>query len=65
MKGIDVASIQLEVNKSFNGDPMKLYHYLFEGNPLTFNLLETKPRFKMNKNRTVSNVMNFTRKIQF
>ena len=65
MKGIDLASIQLQVDRLFDGDPMKLYQHLYDGKSLTFNLLETKPRFKMNKDRTVSNVMNFTRKIQF
>ena len=40
-KGIPEASIQLVVKRSFEGNPMKLYEHLFEGNEVTFYSLET------------------------
>ena len=41
LKGIQLASIQLEIAQCFEGDPMKLYEYLFGCGSITFDLLET------------------------
>ena len=65
MKGIDLKNIDLVTKRDFDGDPMKLYEYLAEGNMVQFDLLETKPRFKMNKNLTVENVKSFLRTVSF
>ena len=65
MKGVDLKCIQLKAKKQFKGDIMKLYNHLYEGNGLKFDLTETKARFKMNNNRTVSNVKEFTRCVRF
>ena len=40
LKSIPTARIELEINKSFDGDPMKLYKYLFEGNEVVFDCLK-------------------------
>ena len=65
MKGVDLKCIQLKAKKQFNGDIMNLYKHLYEGHGLKFDLTETKARFKMNKNRTVSNITDFTRRVKF
>lgn len=65
MKGVDLKCIQLKAKKQFNDDIMNLYKHLYEGHGLKFDLTETKARFKMNKNRTVSNITDFTRRVKF
>ena len=40
LEGIPLASIQLEINKNFNGDAMSLYKRLFEGGSVAFDLLK-------------------------
>ena len=65
MKGVDLNCVRMTSNSSFNNNMMNLYDHLFEGKSITFNLLDTKPRFKMNKERTVSNVAKFKRCIKF
>ena len=63
-KGLTQNSISAVYNKHYNGDPMKLYEDLYNGNEVTFDLTEGQPCFKMNKNLTVSTLMEFRRKIK-
>ena len=65
MKGVDLKCIELKTNNQFKGDIMELYKHLFEGHSLKFDLTETKARFKMNKDRTVMNIDNFSRCVSF
>ena len=65
MKGVDSGSVNLLVNTMFDGDPLLLYESLYNNKSVVFDLMSCKPRFKMNKNRTVSNVSKFVRTIKF
>ena len=64
MKGIPQNAIKNKANKQFNGDLMALYKHLYDGHTLKFDLTESKPCFKMNKDRTVSNIKSFTRTVK-
>ena len=64
MKGVDLKCVDYVSNEQFNGDIITLYKYLFD-HSLTFDLTKTKPRFKMDKNFTVSTINNFSRTLSF
>ena len=65
MKGVTGACIELEAERQFNGDVLKLYEELAKNKIITFDLTDVAPKFKNNKNRTVCNLHNFKRKIKF
>ena len=65
MKGVTGSCIELEANKQFNGDIMKLYQHLAKNKSMKFNLTDVKAKFKNNKNRTVCNLNKFERTIKF
>ena len=65
MKGVDLKCIKLMSERRFKNDIMNLYKQLFEGHSIKFDLTETKARFKMNKDRTVNNINNFSRRVSF
>lgn len=65
MKGVDLKCVNLVAKDQFDNKVIDLYNYLFEGNSIEFDLLATKPRFEMCKNRSVQNVPEFKRTIEF
>jgi len=65
MKGVDLKCIELMTERRFKNDIMALYKHLYDGHSLKFDLTETKPRFKMNKDRTVNNINDFSRCVSF
>ena len=66
MKGVDLKCVELVSQQQFGGELMDLYRYLLDPtHALTFDLTKTKPRFKMDKNFTVSTITNFSRTLTF
>lgn len=74
LKGVPNACIWRKVNDCYDGNPMKLYKDLYNGNKVTFDLLKgwnkddgnySKPAFTHHKSFVISNSTNFTREIQF
>ena len=63
-KGLTQNSIKDAANKRFNGDLMKLYKSMYEGNVETFDLTAGQPCFIMNKDMTVMTNKHFDRAIQ-
>ena len=63
-KGLTQNSIKYKFNEEFQGDVMKLYETLFNGNSITFDLTKGQPCFEMNKNMTVSTRKKFERCIK-
>jgi len=64
MKGIPNYCIE-NLCKNYDMTYEKLYKRLYDGFPCVFDLTETKNKFKINENNTVSNVYEFTRLIKF
>ncbi len=64
-KGVSLDTIDKLANEIYNGDKFKLYDDLFNEKKINFDLLTTKPRFKNNKNRQISNCLKFTRTLSF
>ncbi len=60
-KGLTLKSIHHLAETQFDGDLLKLYRYMYLGNPLTFDLTVGKVRMQMNKNMTVETKKSFTR----
>ena len=54
LKGIPIASIELVIDKKFDGDALELYMYLFEWNNIEFDLLGTSVRFSLQPGSIVS-----------
>lgn len=48
LKGIPSSTVDYEVNKKYNGDPMKLYEDLYNGKKVAFDLLEGGRRCRFN-----------------
>ncbi|CAL6002899.1 DNA_polymerase [Hexamita inflata] len=46
MKGVSEGAISVEAENNFKGDFIKLYEYLFNQNPIKFDLCATKPIFE-------------------
>ena len=65
MKGVSLNTVAKVANNAYENDMFKLYHDLFDGKKIDFNLLSTAPRFKYTKARTVVNCDKFTRGISF
>ena len=49
----------------YSGNIFELYHDMYNGKKINFNLLSTGPRFKNTKNRTVISCNKFERGISF
>ncbi len=64
-KGVSLDTIDKYANDNLNGDKYEVYNKLFNEEKLTFDLLTTKPRFKNNKNRQISNCSKFSRALSF
>ena len=60
-KGLTQNSIKHACKTKFNGDFMKLYKYMYEGNEQIFDLTQGQPCFSMNSDFTVSTVKKFLR----
>ncbi len=63
-KGLTLNSIKYLADEEFDGDIMKLYKFLFEGNTLTFDLTSGQPCFKFQKNMTITTLNEFKRRIK-
>jgi hypothetical protein len=50
LKGIPSEVVRRHAQKHFGGDIMALYDYLYEGNPITFNMLDGSLCFRKKKN---------------
>ena len=64
MKGVPLDCIKLYAEKH-NMSLFDVYNELLHDKSITFDLLTTKARFTNNKNRTISNVKDFTRTNKF
>ncbi|WP_334089831.1 DNA polymerase, partial [Helicobacter typhlonius] len=62
-KGLTQKSINYAA-KSFDGDVMKLYKHIYDGNTQMFDLTKGQPCFSLNANMTVSTLHKFERKIK-
>ena len=66
MKGIPAKSLWHKIDTEYGGNPMKLYDYLYEGNPVTFDLTAGgNCCFKIHKNHEVSTITKCTRTVHF
>ena len=63
-KGIPDYSRYNLAQKQYNDSIWDLYLDLFNGNQVTFDLLDGHPQFKMNKNMTIQNHLKFTRTLK-
>ena len=64
MKGVSLDCIELYANEH-NMTLLDVYNKLLNNESITVDLLSTKVRFKSNKNRTVTSVKEFKRKVNF
>jgi len=65
MKGIPTKCLNKVIEKDFEGDPMKLYKYLYDGNVQNFNLLEGTVCFEAMKNYEIETRTEFHRTVHF
>lgn len=63
-KGLTMNSIKYLANEKFEGDYMKLYKSLYDGESQTFDLTKGQPCFKFEKNMTIKTLNEFKRKIK-
>ena len=63
-KGVTLKSILYLAEEQFEGDVMKLYEALYNGETKTFDLTKGQPCFQLNKNMTVTTLNEFKRKIK-
>ena len=64
MKGVSLDCIELYANEH-NMTLIEVYNKLLHNESITFDLLSTQPRFKYNKNRTMTSAKEFKRKVRF
>ena len=64
MKGVSLDCIELYANEH-NMSLIEVYDKLLHNESITFDLLSTQPRFKYNKNRTMTSAKEFKRKVSF
>ena len=64
MKGVTLECIKLYAEEH-NMSLFDVYDKLLANESITFDLLTVKARFTTNKNRTISNVKEFKRKVKF
>ena len=65
MKGVSTSSIKYLGDTEYDGDYMKMFQSLYEGDTLEFNLLACAPSFEMCKNMNIISKTKFDRKISF
>ena len=63
MKGVNLDCVKLYAEEH-NLTVFDVYNKLFNGEEITFDLLKAKPCFKMNDNQTVTNQLDFKRRIK-
>ena len=63
-KGVTLKSILYLAEEQFEGDVMKLYEALYNGETKTFDLTKGQLCFQLNKNMTVTTLNEFKRKIK-
>ena len=63
MKGVNLDCVKLYGEEN-NLSIFDIYNKLYNGEEITFDLLNAKPCFKMNDNQTVTNLLNFERSIK-
>lgn len=66
MKGINSESIKIMADELYNGDVMKIYERLYEGEEIEFDLVKgSKVIMKKNKELGYVNLNEFKRKLRF
>lgn len=65
MKGIPHSSLNKMIESRFNGEPLKMYKYLYDGNDLEFNLLEGCVKFEAMSNYDIRSRGEFKRSVIF
>ena len=73
MKGVSLNTVAKVAKDTYGGygidsyenNLFELYHELYDGKKINFNLLSTAPRFKNTKARTVTNCDKFARGVSF
>ena len=65
MKGVSLNTVAKVAKDSYENNLFELYHELYDGKKINFNLLSTAPRFKNTKARTVTNCDKFARGVSF
>ena len=65
LKGVSLNTVSKVAKDHYSGDLFELYHDMYNGKKINFNLLSTGPRFKNTKNRTVISCNKFERGIRF
>ena len=65
LKGVSLTTVAKVAKDNYSDDIFKLYHAMYNGTKIDFNLLSTGPRFKNTKNRTVISCNKFERGISF
>ena len=63
-KGIPQLTRYIEAKDNYDGDVMKMYAHLYEGNSIEFNLLKGSTKFKFNSNQTITNLDRFPRTLK-
>ena len=63
-KGITKNARYARANESYNGNVMEMYKALFNGEEIEFDLTKGQPQFEMNKDMTITNRINFLRKLK-
>lgn len=63
-KGLTLNSIKYLAKEKFEGDYMKLYKSLYDGETQTFDLTKGQPCFKFEKNMTITTLNEFKRNIK-
>ena len=63
-KGIPQLTRYIEAQDNYNGDIMKMYEHLYEGNAIEFDLLKGSTKFKFNSNQTITNLDKFPRTLK-
>lgn len=65
MKGVPNHVIFKTAEEEFGNDPLALYKTLYDGNPVTFDLLRNRVSFQLNRDLTYTTRREFKRRVKF
>ncbi len=65
LKGVSLNTVAKVAKDSYSDDIFELYHDMYNGTKINFDLLTTAVRFKNTKSRTVISCDKFTRGVGF
>ena len=65
LKGVEPKTVDKVAKDNYNNNIFELYHDMYNGTKINFNLLSSGPRFKNTKSRTVISCNKFERGISF